>query len=136
MISNGIEDEVVETIPVKPKICNFDFKELFVVKKGKMTPEQGFKEAQPFKYFCPTIEKSCCSFEELSDLFSKVNEGFLDFEENIKKLPYLVELIDKTNEIRIDEFIDRNPDKFHQCFKGENTHKQKRSILLKLITDL
>jgi len=37
----------------------------------------------------------------------------LDFEENIKKLPYLVELIDKTNEIKIDEFIDRNPDKFH-----------------------
>ena len=50
--------------------------------------------------------------EELNDLFGKVSEGFSDFEYNIKELPKTVELLDKLSEIKIDEFIDKNPSKF------------------------
>lgn len=135
-IENGIEDEVIESLPVIPKICNFDFKEMFVEKKGRMTPEVGFRNPEEFQEFCNNLERSCCSKEELRDLFGKVSEGFEDFEYNIKELPKMVDLLDKLNEIKIDDFIDQNENLFEQCFYGHQSKKDKRWMLLKMITDL
>lgn len=82
-ISNGIEDEIIERVTAPPKVCNFAFKEMFVLKDGKMTPENGFEENNSQKTLCPSSSKSCCTFEELNDLFQKVGNGFEDFKENL-----------------------------------------------------
>lgn len=134
-VQGGIEEEQIEIEPARAKFCNFDFKELFIQKKGKMTPEEGFPGSEQAGEYCTGVESSCCSREEFEELFVKVNEGFQDFLQNISKFPQFSKALDSIDEIKLDAFLDQS-DRFDLCFLGDQSKKEKRESLLQVLTEL
>ena len=106
------------------KHCNFDFKSRFVKSISSDFEIGGIEATDKIKEYCPSIEKSCCSENEIEYLFQQISLGkkkFLDI--SLHFIKDVVVRLENLQEDKIEKFFRQKEEKINKCIK--DTPKEK-----------
>ena len=87
--------------------CNFTFKNVIIKLKGGKISDQGKKADEDINKYCIDIEYTCCTQEEIEDLFLRVKET-VNIREKNKNMRKLVRYMKKLKDEEIEYFFDNN----------------------------
>ena len=87
--------------------CNFTFKNVIIKLKGGKIADQGKKSDDDINKYCIDMEYTCCTFEEIQDLFLKVKDT-VDIRQQNKNMRKFVRYFKRLKDDQIEYFFENN----------------------------